>query len=1834
LDLSGCVLERLREDTEFVLYRSQSSPGKLPILVLAPASRSAECTKQARFAHEQTLSGVLDPKWAVQPLSLARHEGRTVLVLRDPGGQPLDAILAGQPLELTYFLQIAVGIATALRQVHASGLIHKDIKPSNVFVSRDGTVRLTGFGFASRLPRERQAPAAPDVMAGTLAYMAPEQTGRINRSVDNRSDLYSLGITLYEMIAGALPFSASDSMDWIHCHIARQPPPPSVRVEGVPIQLETMILKLLAKNAEDRYQTAAGIENDLRRCLTQIRASQNILPFPLGERDESERLLIPEKLYGREHAIGALAAAYQRVAVQGQFEVLLVSGHSGVGKSSAVNELLKSMHSTNGLFASGKVDRHNRDIPYSTLSEAFRRLLRHILSEDDLGLEHWRSAIRNAVGVNGRLMSDLFPDLALILHDQLPLPIVPAQEAKSRFHEVFRRFISVFAQPEHPLVLFIDDLQWLDAATLDLLEWLIADEHIPYLLMIGAYRSDELECSTGLMRLFKTICRAVDAPTEVALSALSLSNLNCLIAETLHAEPATVSALAELVFKKTQGNPFFTVQFLTSLNVEGLLYFESAMGTWRWDLERIRNKGITDNVAQLLAEKLARFGEEELELLRQLACLGSSVRTATLSVMLGVSEDRVDSLFRPFVAVDLVNRYEHRYAFAHDRVQEAAYALIPGDERAHTHLKIGRRLLGSMGADQLEENIFEIVNQLNRGAILMGSGVERQQLAELNLIAGKRAKASAAYESAVVYLGAGCALLAPDCWTHDYRTTFELELHRAECQFLIGDVAFAEERLAALSDRSTELTDLAIVVTRQLTLYTYLGRADRAVELSLDCLARMGVELPLHPTVEMIEEEYLRLVAIIGDRPIATLVDLPEMCDPRWREAMDLLHGLTGPAGMLNANLLDLLALRIVNISLLHGNCDEVCLSYALIGGLICGWRFGSFDLGQQFGKLALSLIDEKGFDRYAGRVYQSVAALISPYRLPLRECLELLLRATEVGPERGGLVFAGYGWSAQVGMMIDSGTLLEAAHQRAEAGLAFVQKRKFALAIEYLVAQRLYLRALRGLTADLSFNDGDFNEDDYERHLDNTPHLLHANVRYRIRKLQLQFYSGDYAKCMELVAKLDGNLSATPFWESIAEFPFFAALARAVTLVDPASKDMAGQLDSIKSSHIHLIGWAQRCPENFSDRAHLVAAEIARLEGKELEAQHLYDEAVRLAREHGFVQNEGLANELAARFYASRGFEVIADAYRRNARACYVRWGANGKVRQLDRLHPHLIDDTSLRMAMTFGGESPLQRFDLAAVVAMHQAVSREIVLDRLIERLMTTATEYAGAVRGLLLLPREGVMAIVAEAITDRQTVTVNLRPQSEVTGKLPRSILNYVVHAREVVILGDARQSNLYSADEYVRGACPRAILCIPLVKQNRLVGVLYLENNLSAHTFTKDRLLVLQLLASQAAISIENAELFLNAQGAQEESRRVSEELRQSFDTIPALAWRASAGGALEFSNKQWHDYTGISHEDASGASWMRSIHPDDVEKVGEKWRHLTGFRTSGEFEARMRRFDGEFRSFLTRVTPMRDERGEVLKWHGTQTDIENLKRAEHAQEALARVTRVTAMGELTVSIAHEINQPLMAIVTNAATCLRWLNENQINIGEARLAAERVIRDGHRAGDIIASIRALAKKSPPKPAQLDLNELVEEVLSLTHNELDRHAIITETEFATAAPVLGDRVQMQQVILNLIMNGIEAISAGRHEPRSLKIRSQRGEPGFVLVTIADTGIGLGAADREQIFDVFYTTKQDGMGIGLSICRSIVEAHGGRLWASANVSVGSVFHMTLPTFAQGLIH
>src|SRR5882724_9797396 len=590
--------EVLREDGDFILSRSATDGGRSHVLKLTGSL--------ARLEHEYALRNELDAAWAARPLALVNEHGRTTLLLQDPGGEPL-ARLLGRPMDAASFLRIAIGLAATLGRLHERGLIHKDLKPDNVLVrGASGEVWLTGFGVASRLPRERPAPEPPDVIAGTLAYMAPEQTGRMNRSVDSRSDLYALGVTFYEMLTGVLPFTATDSMEWVHCQIARQPVPPRERVATVPAALSAVVMKLLAKRAEDRYQTAAGVEADLRRCLREWENGGQIEPFPLGARDVPDRLVIPEALYGRDRETQLLVEAFNQVVESGTPQLVLVSGYSGIGKSSVVNELHKALVPPKGLFVSGKFDQYKRDIPYATLAQAFQSLIRPMLGMREAELGPWRDAIQKALGPNGQLIVALVPELELIIGPQSPVPELPPQDAQNRFQMVFRHFLGVFARKEHPLALFLDDVQWLDAATLDLLEHLITHPEVRHLLLVGAYRDNEVSASHPLLRTLEAI--RVDARVhEIVLAPLDLHDVGSLIADALRCEPEHARPLAELVQEKTGGNPFFAIQFFTALADEGLLKFDSVKRVWQWNMDRIRAKSYAENVVDLMAGKLKRF---------------------------------------------------------------------------------------------------------------------------------------------------------------------------------------------------------------------------------------------------------------------------------------------------------------------------------------------------------------------------------------------------------------------------------------------------------------------------------------------------------------------------------------------------------------------------------------------------------------------------------------------------------------------------------------------------------------------------------------------------------------------------------------------------------------------------------------------------------------------------------------------------------------------------------------------------------------------------------------------------------------------------------------------------------------------------------------------------------------------------------------------------------------------------------------------------------------------------------------------------------------------------
>ncbi len=917
-ELSSYEYSPLREGN-IALYRG-SGNGLASILLVAAAETSLGCVE--RLEHEYALKAELDPEWAARPVALTHYNDRMTLVLEDPGGAPLDRLL-GRPLEVSHFLRIAIPLAGALRGVHERGLIHKDIKPANILVdTASGGVWLTGFGITSRLPRERQAPAPPEVIAGTLAYMAPEQTGRMNRSVDSRSDLYALGVTFYEMLTGQLPFTAADPMEWVHCHIARQPVTPNERVAGVPGPLSAIVMKLLAKTAEERYQTAAGVEADLRKCLADLELYGRIDRFPLGEHDGSDRLLIPEKLYGREREIEALIAAFDRVVAQGTTELVLVTGYSGIGKSSVVHELHKALVPPRGLFASGKFDQYKRDIPYATLVQAFQSLVRPLLSKSDAELSSWRDALVEALGANGRLMVDLVPELKLIVGEPPPVPELPPQQAQARFQLVFRRFIGVFARQEHPLALFLDDLQWLDAATLDLLEDLLTQSDLKHLMLIGAYRDNEVDGAHPLTRKLDAIRQAGARVQEIRLAPLVRDDLRQVIVDALRCESERAAPLAQLVHDKTGGNPFFALQFISALAEQGLLRFDHDAARWRWELDRLHAKGYTDNVVDLMVGKLTRLPLETQAALQQLACLGNAAEITLLSTVLGKSNDKVRSDLWGAVRLELVERLDGSYKFIHDRVQEAAYSLIPERLRAEAHLRIGRLLAAHTPAEKRDEAVFDIVNQLNRGAALITSQDEREQLAELNLLAGRRAKASAAYASALTYLIAGAALMSEDSWDRRHELTFALELNRGECEFLTGALAEAEQRLAALSSRAANTVERATVACLRVDLYTTLDQSSRAIAVGLDYLRNLAIDWSPHPTEEVARREYERIWSQLGSRTIEDLIELPSMSNPSSLATLDVLTKLGPPSLQTDANLFSLVICRAVNLSLEGGNCD------------------------------------------------------------------------------------------------------------------------------------------------------------------------------------------------------------------------------------------------------------------------------------------------------------------------------------------------------------------------------------------------------------------------------------------------------------------------------------------------------------------------------------------------------------------------------------------------------------------------------------------------------------------------------------------------------------------------------------------------------------------------------------------------------------------------------------------------------------------------------------------------------------------------------------------------
>jgi predicted ATPase/signal transduction histidine kinase len=1789
-----------------------------PILLVTAENASRASLK--RLEHEYALRADLDAAWAARPIELSLHRNRSALVLEDPGGDPLDLQL-GWPRGITEFLRIGISLVVALRQVHARGLIHKDIKPANVLVDvASGGVWLTGFGIASRLPRERANPEPPDEIAGTLAYMAPEQTGRMNRSIDARSDLYSLGVTFYQMLTGTLPFTATDPMEWVHCHIARLPVPPDQRTAETPRTLSAIVMKLLAKTAEERYQTAAGLEADLRRCLVDWESHGRIEPFPLGTHDASDRLLIPERLYGREREIETLLACFDRVVAHGTPELVLVSGYSGIGKSTVVNELHKALVPSHGLYAFGKFDQYKRDIPYATLAQAFQRLVRSLLSQSETELSKWRNSLSESLGSNGQLIVNLVPELELIIGEQPTVPDLPPQEAKNRFQMVFRRFLGVFAQQEHPLALFLDDLQWLDSATLDLLEHLVTHSEVRHLLLVGAYRDNEVGPSHPLIRTLESIREADARVYEIVLAPLELEDIGRLVADALHCEPENARPLAQLVHEKTGGNPFFAIQFLIALADEGLLAFDSVAAAWAWDIDRIHARNYTDNVADLMVRKLQRLSIATQDALKHLACLGNIAQIDRLSLIQGETEEAMHQRLWEAVHAGLVVQQGKAYQFLHDRIQQAAYSLFPEDHLADVHLHIGRKLLANMTASELTEQLFEVANQFYRAALIVDPE-EKTRAATINLRAGRKAKASAAYASARAYLASGTALMDERDWSRQYELTFNLWLERAQCELLCGNFEKSEQLIAELLQRAASKVDRAAVYDLKVRLHTMQGEYSQAVDNALACLRLFGIDLPAHPSWEEVEAEYETIGRNLNRRPLESLIDLPLMTDLELQAAMPVFSILAEVSWFTDFHLYCALVCRMVNISMQHGMSGASAHGYACLGSIL-GPTFHRYHEGYRLVRLACALVEKHGFTAYQTKVYHD-AALVSLWTQPIAGAIEFRRAVTRTATETGDLTYACYSMHQSITGLLLRNDPLDAVWRESEMALDFARRAKFRDVADLIVSQQRFIAAMQGRTATFStFSDAQFDEATFEAQL--TGGRMRTMIcLYWIFKLKARFLSGDYAEALAAAGNAKPLIRGEGAQIFLLDYFYYAALTVAALYENASADERAEWRDLLAAHRDQLREWAKNYPPTFGDKHALVSGEIARLEGRDAEAMRLYEQAIRSAREHGFVQNEGLAHEVAAGFYAARGVESIANSYRRNARDCYLRWGALGKVRQLDQRHPGQHDGAA-SCALNATVSAPIEQLDVGTVVKASQAVSSEIELGKLIETLMKISLEHAGAERGLLILIAANESRIAAEARTGGSNIEVTLRNSAVTPTELSESVLHTALRTQDSVILDDASAQIPFSGDEYVRQKQARSVLCLPLVKQGKLVGALYLENNLAPRVFTSAKLAVLKLLASQAAISLENVQLY-------DELRRSEAYLSeaQRLSHTGTCAWRPSSGEVY------WTEETFSIFEYDPGIIptlelVRRRVHPDDSAAFQQVVERASNDGQDYAHEYRLRMPDERVKHVHVVARAFRDEAGDV-EFVGSVMDVSAIRLAEHelrkTQTELAHVMRVTSLGELTASIAHEVNQPLGAVLINAEACQTWLDHEQPNLTEVHAALERIVRDGTRAGEVIRRVRTLAKKADTKMAPLNLNEVLSEALTLVQHELSSSRVALRIEQASAIPViLADKVQLQQVILNLVINGVEAMQPITDRARELVIRSEQDGAQQVRVTVTDCGVGFSADSASQLFNTFFTTKSSGLGMGLSICRSIIELHGGRIWAAPNVPHGATIQFTLP--------
>ncbi|MBD2077090.1 AAA family ATPase [Phormidium sp. FACHB-592] len=1785
-------------------------------------------------------------------------------------------------------------------------------------------VKITSLSAATLLSKETPAVRNPGFLEGTLAYMSPEQTGRMNRSLDYRTDFYSLGVTFYEMLTGQLPFLTTNSMELVHDHIARVPTPPhlisrssenrEIEERDCPEAVSNIVMKLLAKNAEERYQSTYGLKVDLETCLTQLQENGHISCFSLGQHDVSSKLLIPQKLYGREQEVAVLLAAFARASgneeqpstAYDRKELILVTGYSGIGKSSLVNEVHKPIVQKHGYFIAGKFDQFKRNIPYSGWVQAFQDLIRQLLTESFEELQTWRAAILEAVGMNSQVIIDVIPELELIIGQQPTVAAPKTTEFQHQFNRVFKQLAGVFAQPEHPLVIFLDDLQWIDLASLKLFQLLMTDSDIQHLLLIGAYRDNEVSATHPLMTTLEEIERTKAVVNQINLRPLDLSHVTQLISDTLHCEVERCQPLVTIAFQKTAGNPFFLTQLLETMHQENLLFFDFSRGCWQWDLQQIRDRNILDDVVELMVYKIQQLGEAVPTVLALAACVGNQFDLNALSIVhqkppletandlwralqAGLILPSSDTYLVPQV-VDRLDRDASfvlptvNYKFLHDRVQQAAYALIPSDRKSEVHLEIGKLLLRNTSPEELEDNIFEIVNQLNIGLELITDQPEKNTLAKLNLLAGQKAKAATAYEAAVRYLTIGCELLADNSWQEDYELTLALYVEATEAEYLSTHFEQANQLAEVVLHQSKSVLDKVQIYERQIQFYISQNQLHQAVELGLKVLRMLGMVIPEHLIQQSIVMESLCTQMMMRGKQIEDLSSLPEMTNPEKLAVMRVSRSVIAAAYMAVPQLYPLLVLKALNFSLRHGNSSMSPLTYSQYGVYLC--TNGDAEAGYRGGQLALRLLEQ--FDAYTlkCKVYFLFSAFIKHRKEPIRETVNVLLEAYQSGFAVGDIEFACYSVSFHYMHLFFVGESLGFVAQKQAQYLELMTKLKQEFQIIFIGIWRNFVLGLMGDLAESYRLEGEqFDEVGVIGYFTETNNYQSLFFVHHTKSV-LSYFLQDYAQAAISAELAEKYVETVSGMVVLAEHRFYHALILLEMYSTASNSEQRHILRRVRSHQKVMKQWAVHAPANYQHQYDLVEAETARVAGRALEAMNLYDRAGQDAREHGYIQVEALANELAARFYLSLDKPKIANPYLEAAVTCYEQWGAMAKVASLKSSYPHLSTQLASRSPNTVE-MTPIASItpdhprvlDYETVIKASQALSKEMVLSNLLERFMQILVENAGARTGFFITKKDNQFVIEAQVeVNDSEAIMLHSMPMNTASQHLPMTLIHYVERTREDVVLNNASLEGRFTSDPYIVQHRSKSILCLPIIHQGKLTGILYLANDLVAGVFTPDRLEILKLLTAQVAISIENARLYTQLeQQVQERTaqlqrsltfeatlKRITDKVRDSLDesqilqtTVEELAivlgvdcCDAGIYDSEHQTSTIQYEYT-TSMDSIQGQVIQLDTMPDLYAQLlqGQDFQFCMiipeTLRSKHQFamlacpivdnEGTL----GDLWLFRPKEAAFSELEIRLVQQVANQCAIA-IRQARLYQAAQTQVQTLEELNQLKDDFLSTVSHELRTPISNMKMAIYMLNQipdperqqRYLNILQYECA-----REAELINDLLDLQRLAVGTMSLNLETIQLQEWLPESLEPFYERTENRQQHLQVDIAPDLPPLtSDPASLSRIVAELLNNACKYTPPGEWIRIMIRIKaamvgSQEPRYASLVISVSNSGVEIPVSELPHVFDRFYRVagadrwKQGGTGLGLALVQKLVDHLGGTIRVESTTNL-TCFTVELP--------